>query len=379
MTDPELEFTQMLPPDSPTAAHDATTLRRLFVAGAAFLTPLHMTDAQNVYADFGTQEVAGTELEAENNSAETTTYGLTSQYVLLFNGCTIPNQNGTPTWYDPCPTDGSSNPSNPDIPSDSAPSLPSTPKNSDHDSIPDSVDNCDFVDNEDQANFDKDQDGNACDADIDNDYSSNVQEMTEGSNSLNTDTDEDLVVDGDPSERGDSNSNGILNVLESRIVDTDGDGTVKESDPDDGNVNIPVVRSDIDGDGFDDSSTCTDPALGCDTDPTNGPLGDSDKDSVLNKDDKEPNSPAGAKVDANGQKIIVTTTVATTVPTTEVATTTTVKPAVVVEAGGKSRDKNSYKGILLIAASAVGLTALVGILKRRHDSHVKPKQGAATV
>jgi hypothetical protein len=270
----------------------------------------------------------------------------------------------------------------------------SKPKNSDNDSIPDITDNCDLVDNEDQANFDGDQDGDACDNDPDNDYSGVEQENKEGSNNFDFDTDDDGIADGDPTEREDYNGNKIPNVLESRIVDADLDGTVAESDPNDADVNIPAIREDKDGDGRDDSAECTAVELGCDPDSTDGPLGDTDRDKVLNKDDKEQNTPLGANVDAQGREIIVVTSAPTSLPPITVTTVQTSETDISVateavsasaatngpETGKGSTSSGSAVGEILTAATgALGIGGLVFALRRRHARHSAPKTGAAAV
>ncbi|MCB0090811.1 MAG: choice-of-anchor D domain-containing protein, partial [Caldilineaceae bacterium] len=65
----------------------------------------------------------------------------------------------------------------------------------DNDGIPDGTDNCPAVSNPDQANFDGDGQGDACDADDDNDGLSDVNEAAAGTNPHNPDTDNDTVGD----------------------------------------------------------------------------------------------------------------------------------------------------------------------------------------
>src|SRR3989338_3318200 len=75
----------------------------------------------------------------------------------------------------------------------------------DGDGVKDGVDNCFLVSNKDQADFDTDKQGNACDDDDDNDLLSDNQESLEGTNSLKSDTDDDGLsdsVEGATSQRG---------------------------------------------------------------------------------------------------------------------------------------------------------------------------------
>ena len=68
----------------------------------------------------------------------------------------------------------------------------------DNDTINDGSDNCPLISNLDQLNTDGDSEGDACDADDDNDGLSDNEEIAiYGTNPLIADTDEDGVNDGD--------------------------------------------------------------------------------------------------------------------------------------------------------------------------------------
>jgi hypothetical protein len=81
--------------------------------------------------------------------------------------------------------------------------------------------------------------------DTDNDKLTDKQEQVYGTNSTNPDTDGDNVIDGE--ELGDCNGNGIIDALESKILDTDNDGAIDQCDKD---INDPY--SDSDGDNLPD-------------------------------------------------------------------------------------------------------------------------------
>ena len=66
----------------------------------------------------------------------------------------------------------------------------------DEDTVLDGNDNCSAVDNLDQLNFDGDSEGDACDADDDNDNLLDVDEITLGTSSLDADSDDDGFDDG---------------------------------------------------------------------------------------------------------------------------------------------------------------------------------------
>lgn len=75
------------------------------------------------------------------------------------------------------------------------PSDPPTPTDSDRDGVMDGEDNCPTVSNTDQINTDRDSQGNACDADDDNDGVVDVEELANGTDPLKADTDGDGVAD----------------------------------------------------------------------------------------------------------------------------------------------------------------------------------------
>lgn len=72
----------------------------------------------------------------------------------------------------------------------------------DEDTVFDGNDNCSALDNLDQLNFDGDTEGDACDADDDNDQLTDEQELLLGTLVLNPDTDGDGFIDGVEVEQG---------------------------------------------------------------------------------------------------------------------------------------------------------------------------------
>ncbi|MGI9329175.1 MAG: dockerin type I repeat-containing protein [Gammaproteobacteria bacterium] len=108
----------------------------------------------------------------------------------------------------------------------------------DGDSVPDSIDNCPtvanggaFLDPDDagiaQRNTDGDSQGDACDADDDNDYLTDLVEAGLGTDRLNADSDGDGVIDGEdqyPLDEfqagvtGDTNGDGILSVADLTLL-----------------------------------------------------------------------------------------------------------------------------------------------------------------
>lgn len=100
------------------------------------------------------------------------------------------------------------------------------PLDTDADTVPDSSDNCPFSDNEDQANFDNDSMGDACDTDDDNDGATDEAENAAGSDPFNASSTPEICdgVDNDLNEGTDEGS-----------VNTDGDNQADCVDNDDDN------------------------------------------------------------------------------------------------------------------------------------------------
>lgn len=99
------------------------------------------------------------------------------------------------------------------------------PLDTDNDTVPDSRDNCPFVVNTDQANNDGDPEGDACDADDDNDGTLDTDEAACGSNPLNAASTCE-VCDGADNDLDGSVDEGFTNTdgdNQADCVDTDGD------------------------------------------------------------------------------------------------------------------------------------------------------------
>ena len=114
----------------------------------------------------------------------------------------------------------------------------------DNDGIYDKIDNCRLTVNPDQKDTDGDFIGDVCDNDDDNDtWSDNYERTTSFTDPLKFDTDGDGESD---SEEGniDTDKDGIIDPLESDILDNDSDGVVNEFDV--GNED-PYSDSDYDG------------------------------------------------------------------------------------------------------------------------------------
>ena len=114
----------------------------------------------------------------------------------------------------------------------------------DNDGILDNVDNCRLTPNSDQNDTDGDFIGDVCDIDDDNDeWSDEYEKTTSFTDPLKFDTDGDGESD---SEEGniDTDKDGIIDPLESDILDSDNDGVVNEFDV--GNDD-PYSDSDYDG------------------------------------------------------------------------------------------------------------------------------------
>jgi len=111
------------------------------------------------------------------------------------------------------------------------------PLDTDNDTVPDSSDNCPFAVNADQANNDGDAQGDACDADDDNDGTLDTDEAACGSNPLIAASTCE-VCDGADNDLDGSTDEGFLNT--------------------DGDTQADCVDSDDDNDGIsdDDEATC---------------------------------------------------------------------------------------------------------------------------
>jgi gliding motility-associated-like protein len=117
----------------------------------------------------------------------------------------------------------------------------------DNDGVLDNVDNCRLIPNPDQLDTDGDFIGDVCDNDDDNDeWSDDFERRVSFTDPLNFDSDGDGESD---SEEGniDTDKDGIIDPLESDILDNDNDGVVNEFD-----VGNDDPHSDSDYDGYHD-------------------------------------------------------------------------------------------------------------------------------
>ena len=116
----------------------------------------------------------------------------------------------------------------------------------DSDDVPDSADNCSVASNADQLNTDGDAQGNACDADDDNDGVEDASDAFPLDASESVDTDHDGVGDNsDSTPNGDTDNDGIDNLSDNCVsvsnadqlnTDEDSEGNVCDSDDDNDGV-----------------------------------------------------------------------------------------------------------------------------------------------
>ena len=102
----------------------------------------------------------------------------------------------------------------------------SFPADNDDDGVPDAEDNCPSIANPDQANFDQDAEGDACDADDDNDGTLDTDEVACGSNPLNA---------ASTCEVCDGADNDLDGSVDEGFTNTDGDSQADCVDADDDN------------------------------------------------------------------------------------------------------------------------------------------------
>jgi len=119
----------------------------------------------------------------------------------------------------------------------------------DSDGVPDATDNCPGVSNADQADYDADGIGDACDTDGDNDGVSDVDENSAGTDPYDVDSDHDGITDGDemgsdPSNPPDTDSDGTIDALD---TDSDGDGIPDAEEAGDTSLDTPPIDTDQDG------------------------------------------------------------------------------------------------------------------------------------
>ena len=133
----------------------------------------------------------------------------------------------------------------------------------DTDGVPNASDNCPTVANADQADFDNDGLGDACDPDDDNDGVDDADDAFPMDGGETVDTDGDGTgdnADADDDNDGVDDEDDAFPLDPAETIDTDGDGTGNNADPDDDNDGVddgddafpldPAESADTDSDGI---------------------------------------------------------------------------------------------------------------------------------